>query len=387
MAAARQRPVFALILLSLLGLTSGSAAEPVCTYCLGAENTAINAPVLPRVCGGFLVTVAGLYWNASQEGMEYAIDTRVSIPIINPTTANIEQLNFLQGAHFLTPHPQWNFGFKFGLAHTLACDGWDLGLQWTHYASLSPVSLEVGENQSFITLWPSFSPSQGEIDYARGIDVDWKVTLNLIDVELGRAFWSSQRLSLRPHAGVRYATVGQDLDLTHRGGSWSPRTGPAQDPFNNKMDLDNDFKGMGIRSGLNSIYHVAGGWGIFGNFAASLIYGRFHVEQNEKNELSVSPYSSTKILSLEDHFRASRAILDLELGIRWSQFFFSCNYGVTAHLSWEHHLFFNQNQLWRVNRIGDISVGQPNPSGENVFQQRGGSLSTQGWTLSLLFEF
>lgn len=388
-----QKAVF--VLFPFLGImhTPLGSNESSCTYCLGPENNAVHAPVLPRTCGGFLFTVAGLYWNASQEGMEYAIDTQVSVPIINPSTADIEQLNHLLHAHFLAPHPQWNFGFKFGLAHTLACDGLDLELQWTHYASLSPASWEASENQSFLTLWSSFSPAQGETNYARGIDADWKVQINQIDLELGRAFWSSQFLSFRPHAGIRWASIEQDLNLSHRGGSWSPRTAPAQDPFNNTVDLDNDFIGVGIRGGMNSIYYLSGGWGLFGNFAASLLYGRFHLTQNERNALSVSPYSSTQILSLDDRFRTSRAILDLALGIQWSQFFFSCRYGITALLSWEHHLFFHQNQLGQVNRIGQVNrpgdtlVETPNLSGENVFQQRSGSLSTQGWTLSFLFEF
>ncbi|NGX59823.1 MAG: hypothetical protein KR126chlam3_00980, partial [Chlamydiae bacterium] len=50
-------------------------------------------------------------------------------------------------------------------------------------------------------------------------------------------------------------------------------------------------------------------------------------------------------------------------------------------------LFFHQNQLWRINRIGDTEATFPNNTGENVFFQRRGTLDTQGWTLKVQFQF
>ncbi|NGX46193.1 MAG: hypothetical protein K940chlam2_01379 [Chlamydiae bacterium] len=47
-------------------------------------------------------------------------------------------------------------------------------------------------------------------------------------------------------------------------------------------------------------------------------------------------------------------------------------------------MFFDQNQLWRVNRI---NPDQSFTSNENVYYQRRGDLDTQGWTLTLQFEF
>ena len=44
-------------------------------YCLGPDNYGVNAPVCPVTCAGdFSIEVAGFYWNAHQDGMEYAVD-------------------------------------------------------------------------------------------------------------------------------------------------------------------------------------------------------------------------------------------------------------------------------------------------------------------------
>ena len=157
--------------------------------------------------------------------------------------------------------------------------------------------------------------------------------------------------------------------------------------FNDKVDLDNDFKGVGLRAGFNTVWNFGCGWGLYGNLAASIVYGRFSLDHDEEIREASSPHNKIKILETEESFRTSRAMLDLALGVQWASLFCDCQYGFIVQLGWEHHLFFHQNQLWRVNRIGDLLDAFPNLEGENVFSQRRGNLDTQGWTLRVQFEF
>ncbi len=357
-------------------------------HCLGPENTGANTPVRPKTCNGDVTFfVAGIYWNAHQDGMEYAIKNAVTVPLINPTLDNIEELNQLIEAVYIAPHSNWSFGYKLGLGYNTPCDGWDLGIYWTRFHTFSFSNVEAGEGHSLITLWSAFSPTQGSVLYARDIDSLWKVRLNLVDFELGREYWTSRELSLRPFIGFRYALIEQDLDLEHHGGSWSPRMTPDQFPFNNEVNLDNDYKGGGLRSGIETTWHIQCGWAFYGNVAASIIYGYFNVTQAEENELAISPHTRTEILKTKEHYRASRAILDFMLSVEWSTILLDCGYAITARLGWEHHLFFHQNQLWRVNRQNDMAIVLPNNTGENVFDQTRGTLDTQGWTFSIKLEF
>ena len=104
-----------------------------CSYCLGPDQ--VNPPVNPITCNGDVqITVAGFYWNAHQDGMEYAIDNAVVAPDDDPNTqADIQQLNNLIDAEYQTPNFKWDFGFKLGLAYAGCHDGWDVGLLWTWY--------------------------------------------------------------------------------------------------------------------------------------------------------------------------------------------------------------------------------------------------------------
>jgi len=373
-----------------------------CTYCYGPENTAGNPAVRPRTCNGdFVIEVAGFYWNAHQDGMEYAVENHVQNPGPEPTAPPLE-LNNLINAEYKTPDFDWDFGFKAGIGYNSACDGWDLGILWTWYKGKASdqVQAEGDDNRTLLPLWSAYAPQQGTPLYATDIETQWNLELNMIDLTLGREFWNSKRLTLRPHIGLRIARINQSYEIEHKGGSWSANTNAGnpdvQVAYNDFVDLDNNFKGVGIRAGLDSTWNFGCGWGLYGNFAASIVYGRFSLDHDETLRLVETPFSKCKILETKESFRASRAMLDLGLGLQWSTLFCGCQYGFTFQLGWENHMFFNQNQLWRVARsevdfvpagMGFLDLDNPNNTGENIFYQRRGDLDTQGWTLRIKFEF
>ncbi len=396
--------------LTLLGVTTSAhaarnndrcAPEPPATcyaddcthcYCLGPENYGVNAPTCPKTCDGDItITVAGFYWNAHQDGMEYAINNHVSVPL-DPLASDIQQLNNIIDANFENPKFDWDFGFKLGLGYCSPCDGWDVSVLWTWYKgkASSHVEAEPDDNSTLITLWSAYAPQQGIITYATDIQTDWRLDLNLVDIELGRSYWVSKYLSMRPFVGIRIAYLDQSYDIQHKGGSWTANANVTiiEPSYNNLVDLDSKFKGAGLRSGLNTIWNLGCGWGIYGNFAIDIVYGRFDIDHDETNRQATTPHAKTKIADTKESFRASRAMTDLGLGLQWQTMFCECKYGFSIALGWEQHLFFDQNQWWRVVRVGDnFDGGVPNNTGENVFHQRRGDLDTQGWTLTAKFDF
>lgn len=359
--------------------TPGAACYPDNSkncYCLGPENYGVNAPVYPLTCNGdFTITVAGFYWNAHQDGMEYAIDSKVS---------GSTELNNLTAAEYQTPNFDWDFGFKVGLGYATTTDGWDIGVQWTWYQGKANdhIERESDDNATLLPLWSAYAPAAGGVLFATDIETHWKLKLNLVDIELGRNFWSSKYLALRPFVGLRVAFLEQNYQIQHKGGSWT-----ASGPFNNQVTLDNNFKGVGLRGGLNSTWNFGSGFGLYANSALSIVYGRFSEGYDETNRLATTPSTKTKIAEYNYSFRASRAMLDLALGVQWATMFSDCQYGFSVALGWEHHLFLNQNQMWRITRIGDTATTLPNNTGENVYSQRSGDLDTQGWTLTVNFAF
>lgn len=364
-------------------------------YCLGPENQAINPPLRPYTCDGdWVVTVAGLYWTSHQFGMEYAIETETNSSLVANRTKLVH-------AEYKNPDFKWDFGFKVGIGYNTTCDGWDFGALWTWYRgkAFSHNEAESEDNITLLTLWSNFPHTNGELDilpnfpiYATDIQSHWKLDLNLIDVELGREFWSGKRVSLRPFVGIRAGFINQNFDIEQKGGSFNItyliNLQEITLPFNNEINMSNDFKGAGVRVGINSAWILGCGLGIYGNFAYSILYGRFDIKQKEGNRLAIPPFDKQKFFETTDHFRTSSQITDLTLGIQWSAFLCDCKYGITAQLGWENHLFINQNQLWRVTRNFFLELdGESALNYSNSFSQTRGDLSTQGWTLTFRFDF
>jgi hypothetical protein len=399
---------FQISALSLLGLTSALSAagptqdnccssgpapcypdSPPCAYCVGPDM--VNPSVRPRACdGSWLVTLAGFYWNSHQDGMEFAVDNSVFIASPPTDVADVNELNNLIDAEYLNPNSKWDFGFKAGLAYNSTHDGWDLGVLWTWYKGRASnhVEAESDDNHTLLPLWSAEATGNVSSLWASDIDARWSFELNLVDVELGREFWVSKYLTFRPHIGLRFASINQNYTLEHRGGFWAIDTTVVPlSRSNNEVEMRNDFNGVGARGGFNTVWNIGKGVAFFGQTAVSVVYGRFKVKHEEWNRLAQAPHSKTRILETEDHFKASRAMTDLALGIQWSTpFGQQCQYGFTLGLAWEHHMFFEQNQMWRVNRLNP-SPDNLGITGENAYYQRRGDLDTQGWTLTVQFEF
>ena len=160
-----------------------------CQYCPGPAKTQGNAPVRPRTCNGdVVINVAGFYWNAHQDGMEYAIQNYVKVSDIN-SIRSVANLNNLVNAKFHTPDFEWDFGFKVGLGYNTTCDGWDLGVNWTHFRGKASSSIEAEpkDNQMLIALWSASNLVRNTLhNFAFQIDTDWHVNLDLIAFELAR---------------------------------------------------------------------------------------------------------------------------------------------------------------------------------------------------------
>lgn len=409
--------------LSLIGLASTVSAarndercapeQPNCypddctsCYCLGPDNYGANAPVCPKTCDGdFWLEVSGFYWNSHQDGMEYAIRNKVD-PNITPNTqgsgtANSFTVNNIIDASLENPDFNWNWGFKAGVGYCSPCDGWDVSVLWTWYKGNADSHIEADKEHrdSILTLWSGFASTFGGPLHASHVETNWKLELNLVDIELGRQYWVSKYLTMRPFVGVRYASIKQDYNLEHRGGSWTPSSPDAANPvYHNEVKLNNDYEGAGLRGGLDTVWNLGCGWGVYGDMAFNILYGNFTVDHDEVNRAAgtalgqQNDFRRAKVTDTEHSFYASRAIFDLGLGVQWAGMFCDCKYGFLVSLGWEHHLFMDQNQLWREVRTGDVAY-QPtgtapaNNTGENTFHQRRGDLDTQGWTLRAKFDF
>jgi hypothetical protein len=301
----------------------------------------INPPARPIVTDGvdLWFQAEALCMQAATNGLEYAI-RRDSTTTPTFIVGNAKNATF-----------KWNWGFRAGMGINLPHDGWDILANYTWFRARRH------NNQSTVLAVQSIAPTETNLAADPEISVQSaqahiKLTINMVDVELGREFFVSKWLTLRPHAGVRGAWITQNYDVNYAGGTLGTTV------------LDTDavckFKGFGLRAGLDSQWGLGSGVSIFAQVSLSNIWGRFRT-QSKDNRITAAGVNTSEY-NVKDNYRVCRVISDLALGLRWDKLFSNDSYRIRLQLGWEQHMFFGLNQFIKsisqklANNRGDMTL-------------------------------
>ncbi len=328
-----------------------------------SANGMINPNGRPQVKNGADVffTADFLYWIGNESGLGFVVK-------------NGSSNGYADSAKLISPHFKYEPGFRLGIGYNLPHDGWDIYADWTWL--ISRADRDVRPNSGG-NLFPTVVNVQ-EVEPVTSwfAHADWKTHLNIIDFELGRQFFVSKWLTLRPHFGLRTAWVNQNFKQRYNGifNTQFPHQTDVTGTLHGEEKCK--FWGIGLRGGLNNQWGMGHGFSLYGDLAASLLFGRFHIDQNQHLNVS-SGGVPVDALNWKDKFTACRAITDLAAGLRWGQYFDRDRFYLRIQAGWEQHLFFSQNQF-------NVFVSDFTP-GLTVSNQ--GDLSYNGLTISALFEF
>lgn len=235
----------------------------------------------------------------------------------------------------------------------------------------------------------------------------WNLKLDMLDLVLGRDFFVSKFLSLRPNFGLRGLKIRQTQSSVYNGFNSSScfcpckASGSVNTPNWQDRVKDNEkYWGVGPKAGLDTLWSFGGGFGLYGNAAISLVYGRLKVKHTEiyiMNEVPDSPCDECNECPCEceceeectavnirgpktpcqNNQYKTRAVTDIALGLSWDRQLSDDKYHVGLNVGWEHHMFFGMNQFYRF--MSDAQQG-----GVAVNQ---GDLATQGLTFGARFDF
>ncbi len=318
----------------------------------------------PRKGSNLFVQGDALYWRATENGLAPVM--RGERVVNNGATAiegKYQELKF-----------KWDWGYRVGVGYNLPHDKWDLLLNWTHVcttAKRTDVQNFVPTGASGTLLYPVWVDGTvlSNFDTTAVILASaarWRLHLNLLDFEIGRQFFVSKWLTLRPHLGLRSAWINQKYQIAYA----------AIDPPNTlayAIQMKNEFWGLGVRGGLDTQWGVFKEISIYGNLALSLLYGHFDV----KEEIAFTSTGANPLaLRTKDPFNTTRAITDLAIGLRWDHSFVE-RLHLRLQAGWEHHLFFGQNQFY-LNTSGFPAIN-------TRFDNK--DLALQGWTFGTRLDF
>ena len=184
-----------------------------------------------------------------------------------------------------------------------------------------------------------------------------KFTFNILDLEAGRNFFISQSLTLRPHIGLKGASLFEKTKVIYiSDGSVETAT------VYHKQNLS----GIGIRAGLNTVWHIIPSFGFYGDIAFTALWGSFHNTFINKMTFSDSSLNYSLYKNTQDIL----PVFEVGLGISYMIWFKQNRYQFFTKLGWEEQIWLSYNK--------NIVNGQ---TSEN------GSLTMQGLTWKVGFIF
>lgn len=289
-----------------------------------------------------------LFWRTKVGGTDYAY-TDNDVFATLPHKGRKKHIEF-----------DWDWGLRFGLGYNFDHDGWDFQGQYTWYDTNGSDSTRAGQNSSVVPLRGSPSitndPATPNVQTPFVVCTSAKSMFdfdyNNIDLELGRDFYVSSTLSLRPFWGLKSAWIDQKQTTRYTGGTPFPLQNMIVFGLGgNTVHVKDtcDFWGLGPRTGVDTRWYMGHGVSIFGNISGALLFGYFNVDHNEKFSLR-----ETARIHLHANRHAFSPTVQFQMGLRYDTYLHNDRHHIGVGLGFEGQYWWRQNQMLRVNDFSEL---------------------------------
>lgn len=310
---------------------------------LGTENAMGNFGVMtssasPDVNGyGFNIWAGGIYQKASIGGTEFTYtdnDPASSLPI----RGRLKEIDF-----------DWDWGFRVGAGYKFEHDNWDVNLWYTYFDSSGSKNVSSGLNGSVIPVRASSKITTGCNNFgsfflAEIAKSQFDANFHVLNLELGRDYFISGNLTLRPHFGLESVWIDLEQIIRYSGGETADG---GLDVNTVRVKDDNDFWGMGPRAGIDSKWFMGYGLNIFGNASAAALYGHVDVDHSERFSLC----SADNNISISANTHRIVPTMQLQIGLGWDRYFNNDKQHVRLRIGYDSTYFWRANQFIDVDDV------------------------------------
>ena len=301
----------------------------------------------------FTITASALYWQPQEEGLDYVIKNIGSTQVNDE--GSVERVSF-----------DWNWGARVDLGYQVPNQKMVLDLCWTFYETEGHSNKSAVYPETLFSVW-SVPNSSNHLANEKQAKAHSSLHLNTIDFGMKATFSPLRFLEITPCIDLSTVWIFQKFQFDLSGGS-GLNLGVVLD---DQIRMKNNYWGIGPKFGLDTLWDLGCGFGICGNFNMSLLYGFFHVTQDETVTWSLFNTPSTYLDIDHNRFYVSRLNFDLFLGVRWDKMLSNDRYHLLLEAGWENLIFLGQNQLMRFPTVSYYGINIPSQ----------GDLSVQGLSM------
>lgn len=291
----------------------------------------ITPPVNPSVNGvDFSLGVEALYMRATEDSSTVGVHSPIAGTYPPVYTAVNQQYN------------NWDWGARVDAGYAMPHDGWDLAAQWTWFRATDTNNRLAPTGSSYLsevanTPTGVLTNPGALLIASNGLNSHRRLLMNLGNLDLGREFFISKWLVLRPHVGARGVWINRHLKIETSGITSYP-TGLSTTTTDVTSKVKGSYNAGGIYLGLDTQWGFGDGWSLFGNLDQSIVYGRNTVRTTEINTADRTTYTR---FATTNKWNTVRGITDLAIGLRWDYLFGNDAYRFCVQAAWEEHLFSN----------------------------------------------
>ncbi len=313
--------------------------DPCCPPMAVYERN-INPPAacpLSPCSSNFYAVGTFIYWRADEADFSLALRQNTDYVASTPTSIGTEANgNVVQFSY------NWDPGFRIALGwQSRTFESWDLTISWTwfrDYANLNTAA-STGTTSGFIPYWGLYDPLSGGVTEIFGqINASARLLYNMIDIDLGRDFFVSCGLSLRPYISVEGGWINRQWRIAYSNPPADFDTPDAVTNFSNKAN----YWGIGPRAGLGGNWWLGKYFKVYGNLAASVLSGSVN-----KNFAHFTHATTTDIVPPSNTWSNGSVFrivphLQVMAGLGWDTCFCCNRYRLAVSAGWE------VNQFWNV---------------------------------------
>jgi len=301
---------------------SGRTMHPI-TPCAG-----------PKVRNGMdlNLSAAFLYWTARLDTLTYAKTGFNDLATGGPSKkGEVQSVDW-----------SWDPGFKVGLGWNFCHGCWDMALQYTWFYT------NVGDSKRSQSLRPGFelfTSTFPDIDspYFDKAHAHYDLHYQVGDLDLGRNYYVSKSLKLRPFVGIKGTWQKQDYNVFFD-------TPPVQVLFqqflfNYSARFDHTLWGIGLRGGLNTSWQFSKVFSLYGNMSFSGMWLHYDIDRKDKYTLTDTTLqieTDVTTVNMQDQLRIVKPVIELSIGLR-AETYYSCGrYHILLEAGWESQIWVNQ---------------------------------------------
>lgn len=268
-------------------------------------------------------------WHASQE----PTSTWASI-----VTASGDHTTKFQAANV---DFNWDMGVKVGTRYAEQSNAWDSGVYWTYFKADTNSSVTNAAQLVFPEFFSGFISG----NFFFGGNLNWRLIVNMLDLEIGKQLHIGENFAFRPTIGIKGGTINQAINC-----NWNALVYTATEK------VTNNFFGLGPSFGINTQWRIYKNINLLADFSTALLWGNWQVTDQYIRPNVPGVVTATTITTNMHSAQLGTLMFDYFLGLTWQS---KNKPNISLQIGYEMQWWANQARIVTFQQLpvhGDLTL-------------------------------